>query len=324
MELLGRCVKGIRFTFGKLSSSLAADGANGALEITQTCFARIVANDVRDRLALEFRRHFLVAQSVVFELARDEMTIRDLDLLFLRISREVDDFHSVFERGGDGVHHIPGRDEEDLREIERKVNVVIPERVVLLRIENFEKRRARVAAKIHPELVDLVEHEHGVLGARAAQVLDNLPWKGADIGSPVAPDLRLVANPAEAHPDELAPERFGDGFPETRLADAGRAHEAQDRPFDVGLHLPHGQKLEDAIFHFYEVVVISLENFVCFRDVVDVLGSLRPGNAHEPIEIGASDGIFSRGGRDLREAIQLARRLLLRLFGHLRFLDLLA
>jgi len=34
--------------------------------------------------------------------------------------------------------------------------------------------RRRVTAEVHPELVDLVEHEHGVLRARAPKPLRDL------------------------------------------------------------------------------------------------------------------------------------------------------
>ena len=47
-----------------------------------------------------------------------------------------------------------------LREIERQIEIVIAERVVLLRIENLEQRRRRIAAIVVSELVDLVEHQH--------------------------------------------------------------------------------------------------------------------------------------------------------------------
>ena len=61
---------------------------------------------------------------------------------------------------------VRGREERDLREVERAVDVVILERAVLLGIEHLEQRRRGIAAHVDAHLVDLVEHEHRVLGAR--------------------------------------------------------------------------------------------------------------------------------------------------------------
>ena len=63
------------------------------------------------------------------------------------------------ERRRDRVEHVGGRDEEHLAEIERHLEVVVRERVVLLGIENLEQRRRRIAAEIGADLVDLVEDQ---------------------------------------------------------------------------------------------------------------------------------------------------------------------
>ena len=71
--------------------------------------------------------------------------------------------------GGMRVAVVRGREEHDLREIERHVEVVILEGVVLLGIEHLEERRRGIAAHVDADLVDLVEHEHGVLRADLLQ-----------------------------------------------------------------------------------------------------------------------------------------------------------
>jgi hypothetical protein len=57
-------------------------------------------------------------------------------------------------------------------QVERHVEVVVAERVVLLGIEHFEERRRRVAADaVGTDLVDLVEHEHRVVRAHGLEAL---------------------------------------------------------------------------------------------------------------------------------------------------------
>ena len=51
---------------------------------------------------------------------------------------------------------------------------------------------------------------------------------------------------------------------------------------------------------------------------------LRPGHRDQPVQVGADDAIFGRGGGQAREAVQLAAGLLFGLLGHVGFFDALA
>src|SRR5262249_40892713 len=130
---------------------------------------------------------------------------RNLDLFFLGVTGQFDDFHAIAERRWNGVEHIRRSDEKDAREIECNVEVMIAEGRVLFRIENFEQRRRRIAAKVRAELIDFVEHENRIARASAPDVLNHLSGERADVRSPVAADLGLVAHAAERNADELAP-----------------------------------------------------------------------------------------------------------------------
>jgi len=59
---------------------------------------------------------------------------------FRRVAGQLEDLHAVAQRTGNGVEHVRRRDEEDLGQVERHVEVVIAERVVLFRIEDLEQR----------------------------------------------------------------------------------------------------------------------------------------------------------------------------------------
>ena len=146
--------------------------------------------------------------------------------------------------------------------------IVVAEGRVLLRIEHFEQRRGRVAVKAAgAELVDLVEHHHAVARARLAQALDDVARQRADVGAPVAADLRLVVHAAQAHAHELAPGRLGDALAERGLAHAGRADEAQDRALARRIQLAHREVLEDALLDLLEAVVVLVEDAPRLGDV---------------------------------------------------------
>src|SRR5205807_652609 len=80
-----------------------------------------------------------------------------------------------------------------------------------------------IAPPVGADLVDLVEHDHRVLGAGLLEGADDPAGEGADVGAPVTADLRLVVDATERHPGELASERTRDRLSQGRLADAGRS-----------------------------------------------------------------------------------------------------
>src|SRR5206468_12693156 len=105
----------------------------------------------------------------------------------------------------------------------------------------------------------------------AAQVLDDPARQRADVGAPVAADLRLVAHAAQRHARELAPERARDRAAERGLAGAGRSDEAQDRALQVSLEREHRDVLDDAVLHLVEAVVVLIEDLARLVGVEAIL-----------------------------------------------------
>ena len=170
---------------------------------------------------------------------------------------------------------------------------MVPERVVLGRVEHLEQRRGGVAPVVGPDLVDLVQHDDRVHGPGLAQRAHQAARLGAHVGAAVATDLGLVADAAERHADELAPQCVGDGLAERRLADARRADEGQDRTGaapvhrhepTLGLELAHGQVLEDAFLDVGQPVVVGLEDVRRRLDVEPVLGFDAPRDLEHRVE----------------------------------------
>ena len=200
------------------------------------------------------------------------------------------------------------------REVERQIEIVIAEVVVLLRIEHLEQRRLRVAAKVGADLVDLVDHHHRIARARIADRAHDRAGHRADVRAAMSANLGFVANAADREAHELAPHRAGDRLSERRLADAGRSDEAEDRPGQFLLELSDGQVLDDAVLDLLEIVVILVEDRARRLDV-DVVGRLGvPRQRHEPIEVRADDAVLRTGLRHFREPIELAIGGLLHVF----------
>src|SRR6185436_16550127 len=142
--------------------------------------------------------------------AWDQVALRDVQLLELRVTAELDDLHAVLQRNRDRVQAVRGGHEHHVTQIVVEIEVVIVEAVVLLRVEHLEQRGGRIPAEIRAHLVDLVEQEDGIVRAHALQVLDDLAGQRADVRAPVAPDLRLITHAAERDAYKLPARRTRD------------------------------------------------------------------------------------------------------------------
>ena len=213
----------------------------------------------------------------------------------LGVARQLDDLHPVAQRRRDRIEQVARGDEEHLREVEGHLEVVVLEGVVLLRIEDLEQGRGRIATEVHADLVDLVEHEDRVVAARGLDVLDDPAGQRADVRAPVAADLRLVVDAAQAHAHELAAHGPRDALAERRLADAWRSNEGQDRAADLVRQRAHREVLEDALLDLLEAVVVLVEDLRGFLDIEVVVGGDVPRQADEPVDIGPDDAHLRRG-----------------------------
>ena len=179
------------------------------------------------------------------------------------------------------------RDEQHAGKVQRDLEVVVAERVILRRVEDLEQRCRRVALDAHRNLVDFVEHEHRVRRLRRLQRLDDAAGHRADVGAAMSADLRFVPNAAERNPHELPVHRARDGLAERRLTDAWGSDEAEDRPLHVSFELTDREILDDALLDLVEIVVILVENPARLDRIETILGALVPRHLEHPVEIGA-------------------------------------
>jgi len=154
------------------------------------------------------------------QLFGDQVAPGDLDLFRHDVAGQADHLHPVDERAGDGFHLVGRTDEQDLGQIEADIEIVVEEVLVLLRVEDLEQGRGRVALETGADLVDLVEHDQRVGGLAGLDRLEELARHRADVGPAVALDFSLVPHPAEGKAVELAAQTPGDGLPDRGLADA--------------------------------------------------------------------------------------------------------
>src|SRR5439155_3694431 len=164
-------------------------------------------------------------QPVFAQLARQQVTLSDFEFLALGVARQIDQLHPIEQRSGNSADVVRGRDEDDLRKIEGHVEVAIDKSVVLAWIEHLEQGARRIAAKVGADLIDLIEHHHGIAGAGATQLLNYASRHRADVGAAVSPDLGLVTNTAQAHSHKPPAQSIRDRLTQTGLSDSRRTEQ---------------------------------------------------------------------------------------------------
>ncbi len=236
------------------------------------------------------------------------MLAADVEFLIRRIAGKLDDLHAVQQRRRDGLQRIGRRDEEHIGKIVRQVEIVVGEGIVLLRVQNLQQGGRRVAVVAGPQLVDLVQDHHGIHDAGLFDARKDAPRHSADIGAAVAADFGFVADAAEAQADVFAPEHLRDAFPEARFPRPGRADQQQDGPLLVLLELHHGDVLQDALFHFFQPVMLLVEQTAGFLQA-DGLGLADlPRQRDQKIKVVADDAVIRACGILLFELLDFFQR----------------
>ena len=250
------------------------------------------------------------------ELTGQQMLLGDLHLLLQRIARHLDQLHAVEQRLGNILRAVGRGDEQHLRQIERRVEIVIGERVVLRRIERLQHGRGRIAAEIAGHLVDLVEQEHGISCPALPQPRHDATGLRADIGAAMAANLGFVMQAAQRHAHILALERARNRSGDRRFAHAGRADQTENRAFHIPAYLADRQILENALLDLFKAVMIGFEH-PARPGHVDFSGRLHaPRHIEHPVDIVFAHNLLRRARGHTGQTVDLAARLFPRFVVH--------
>ena len=297
----------LRHAVRDLSSHLAAELADLALELANTSLAGVARDDLAQGVVGE--RQLTATQTVLGQLPGNEIPFGDLELLALGVAREVDRLQSIKQRSGDALQEVRGCDEQHFREVERHAEIVVRERVVLRRIEHFEQRGGRVALERNAQLIDFVEQENRVLRACLLHPLDDAARHRADVGAPVAANIGLVPGATQRNAYVRPAHRTRDGLGDRGLADARRSDKQQGRRargavvlvpggffFRLLLlpQLPDREELEHLVLHVLQAVVILLEDLCGLFQIERLFGALVPGQLGDGLKVRADDLRFHR------------------------------
>ena len=109
-----------------------------SLQVAHARLARVLADDQPHRRL--GHQDLVRSQPVRVHLLRHEEALGDLHLLLLGVTGEVQHLHAVAQGGRDGLERVGGGDEHHLRKVERHIEIVVAEVLVLLRVEDLQQR----------------------------------------------------------------------------------------------------------------------------------------------------------------------------------------
>ena len=182
---------------------------------------------------------------------------------------------------------------------------MIGKRIILLRVQNFQKSRRRIAAEIAANFIYFVQHEYRVIWFRTPQTLDNPAGQCADISTAMSAYLRFIAYAAQRNAHEFAGERPGNGVSQRSLACSRRTHKTQNRSFGIRLQFAYGQIFDNTLFGLGQSVMIFVQNLSGCFNIQIIRSSFIPRQGSNPIQISWHDRIFSRWPMHVGKAFNL-------------------
>ena len=148
---------------GQPGGHLTQHPTDRALQLPYARLPGVLTSDHPQRRVLQV--HLVGGQAGPIQLPRQQVRPGDLDLLVLGVTVELHQLHPVQQRRRDHLQHVGGGQEDHIGQIQLDIQVVVPEGVVLRRVEHLQQRRGRVAPVVGAELVHLVQQDHRIHGA---------------------------------------------------------------------------------------------------------------------------------------------------------------
>ncbi len=189
---------------------------------------------------------------------------------------------------------------------------MVPEGVVLLRIQHLQQGGCRVTPEVVAQLVDFVQQQQRIHGLAATDGFNNPPRHGANISFPMAPDIRLVPDAAQAQPGQLPIQRLGNADGDGGFAHAGRADKAKNLPLPPRVHLAHGNRLHNPLLYLFKAEMVLIQDFFGSFNIQPLTGHGIPRHLQTHVQIVADHRALGAGIGLLAQFIHLFHQVGLR------------
>ena len=119
------------FSFGDFARDFAADRGKLPFEIAQTGFFGVLGDNAQHGVVGDFQA--FERDAVIVKLAGNEILARDLEFFLVGVARKLNYFHAVRQGGRNRIEQIGRANKQHVGEIERQIQIMIAEGVVLFR-----------------------------------------------------------------------------------------------------------------------------------------------------------------------------------------------
>ena len=247
------------------------------------------------------------------QLLGQQVPLGNLQLFLVGIAGQLNDFHPVQQRPGNGVQGVGGSDEQNVGQIEGHLQEVIPEGGVLLSIQHLQQRGGRVAPLIVAQLINFIQQQQRIATPRLSDCRDNPAGHSPHIGLAVTPDLRLIVDAAQRDPGHIPVDCFSHTGSNGGLAHARRPYQTENLSLQLRCQLLDGQKFQNPGLDLFQAEVVSVQGLAGGSHVYPLLGLFAPGQLQYSVQVIAEHGGLSRTKGLLFQAAQLLFQLLLHL-----------
>ena len=243
-------------------------GGQLTVEFPYPTLAGVLFDDHPQYIGTDLQRN--LSQAMHLLLLGHEVTDGDLLLLLYGIAAEFDDLQAVPEGRLNALYIIGRSDEQDLAQVIFQLQIIVIERMVLLRIQHFQQGGRRIAAMIPTDLVDLIQDHDRIGGLHLSDRLQDATGHRTDVGLAMTADLTFIMQTAQTDAGILATDRIGDASTQRGFTDAGRSDKTEDRTLHITLQLQYREIFQDPFLDPVHPIMIDIQHFLRLAQVVTV------------------------------------------------------
>ena len=295
----------------------AAEGVHALFQAAYAAFSGIFGNDRFQDTVVHFQ--ILLPDAYSPHGFGQQMLFGDLHLVQRCISLELDDLHSVQQGLRDSIHRIGRAYEEHIGKVIGNVHVMVCKGTVLFGIQDLQQGAGRISVIGNAQLIHFIQDHDRIGSAALLDAVHDPAGHGADIGPPVAADIRFIPDAAQADPDIFTLQGPGNTLADAGLAGTGRSHKKQDGTGLLAAQVHDRDLLDDPLPDLLQSEMIFFQDSLCFSQINILRFFLFPGKTGQEIQIVIEHTRLCTVTALLTEPVQDFVRFLAGGFVHARF-----
>ena len=162
---------------------------------------------------------------------------------------------------------------------------MIREGIILLRIQHFQQRAARITAVIVGKLINLIQHHNRIRNSASLDAFHDAARHRSNVCTAVSANFRFVARAAQTDADIFPVQRPGNALPDGSFAGTRRTYKQKNRAGLFLVQIHDRDLLQDTVFHFFQAIVIFIQNLCSFFQINRLHRLCLPGKASHEIKI---------------------------------------